>query len=357
MNGALKVPNSRIPVAACTRCLGGLKCFSVTGLRNFLSGLCSWKYTPFMASNFHPSGSFSAGVFSHVSYDLLHRFSSIQITRNQAEKKMWLSQEAYVRKLLEDLGMEQCHGMDTPMEQGLQLTKASDGYQAKQEVIQWYQTVVGKLMYLLANTRYDIAYAGGTVARYSSNPTPEHVKAVIRIVRYLKKYPSLGIMFDGKEPLILWGTVDSGWGEDLDTRKSVYGYMFFLAGGVISQCSKRQPTIALSSAEAEYYTAKEAAKEAIWLRALLKELGYEQKTATTLLSDSASAIALASNPEHHARTKHVDIQTHWIRQVVASQEVDLKWVSTKDQLADGLTKPLKRIMYQSFVRRTGMVDR
>lgn len=284
------------------------------------------------------------------------QYLGIQITRNRAEKKMWLSQEAYVNKLLEQLGMQNCHGMDTPMEQGLQLTKAPEGYQAEREVIQWYQTVVGKLMYLLSNTRLDIAFAGSIVAKYSSNPTPEHVKAVVRIVRYLKKFPRLGITFDGNKPMELWGTVDSGWGEDLDTRKSQYGYMFFLAGGVISQCSKRQPTIALSSAEAEYYAAKEAAKEAVWLRALLKEVGYEQTSPTSLISDSESAIALASNPEHHARTKHVDIQTHWIRQVVASREIDLKWVSTKDQLADGLTKPLGRIMYQPFVRRSGLVD-
>lgn len=110
----------------------------------------------------------------------------------------------------------------------------------------------------------------------------------------------------------LHGYVDSNWAIDPITRRSTTGYLFTLAGGVISASSKRQYLVTLSLTEAEYIAYCQATKETVWLQLLLKELGHLQLEPTTLSCDNNSAILLANNPEFHARTKHIDMQIHWI---------------------------------------------
>ena len=121
------------------------------------------------------------------------------------------------------------------------------------------------------------------------------------------------------QPALL-GYCDSDWGQRHD-RRSVTGYAFKLAGGAISWQSKKQKTVALSTVEAEYMATTQATKEAIWWRSYLAGLGYDMTQPTTLLSDSQGSIALAKNPDHHARTKHIDVQYHFIRQHLATTTI------------------------------------
>ena len=116
--------------------------------------------------------------------------------------------------------------------------------------------------------------------------------------------------------------------------------MFLLHDAAVSWQSIKQPTVALSSVEAEYMAATQATREAVWCRAFLAELGIPQATATTMFSDSQGAIALGKNPEHHKRTKHIDIQHHYVREQVAAGNVALSFIGTENMLADVLTKPL-----------------
>ena len=139
----------------------------------------------------------------------------------------------------------------------------------------------------------------------------------------------------------LKGYTDANWagGNTAEnSRRSTFGYIFTLAGGAISWSSKRQHTVATSSCEAEYIGQYNAAKEAVWLRLLLKELGYPAIGLTTIFADNQSAIALANNPGYHGRSKHIDIQYHYTREKVADNTIQLLYLPTIEMIADGLSQ-------------------
>lgn len=271
------------------------------------------------------------------------------ISRDRPNRALSLDQSAYVRKVLENHAMTDSKPMNTPMDANSVLTKAPDGYDAPTDMRQKYQSAVGSLMYIMLGTRPDIAYAISVVSRYGSNPTNAHWTAVKRIFRYLKATASMRLTYKGSIER-LTGYTDSDWAGDHDTRRSTSGFVFTLGSGPISWQSKRQPTVALSTCEAEYAGQTQAAKEAIWLRGLLSQLtGTEQFLRSVIIyGDNQGAIALAKNPQFHARSKHIDIQTHFVRETVANKQVSLEYIPTADQIADGLTKPLTRDKFEAF---------
>ena len=152
------------------------------------------------------------------------------------------------------------------------------------------------------------------------------------------------------------GYSDSDWAGDREDRKSTSRYVFMLNNGLISWCSRRQQTVALSSTEAEYMALTLAAKETIWIRLLMTELGLMQDDASPTVNvlEREGAIALANNPVLHSRTKHIDIQHHFIRNEVTEGRIDLKYVPTEHMVADGLTKPLTHVKFFSFIRQLHM---
>ena len=147
-------------------------------------------------------------------------------------------------------------------------------------------------------------------------------------------------MFGSKksDPLVV-GYVDSDYAGNLDDRRSTTGYVFTLVGGPICWKSTIQSIIALSTTEAEYMAIVEAAKEALWLTGLVKELGIEQG-GVKLHCDSQSAIYLAKNQVYHARTKHIDVRFHKIRELVGSGQILLEKIHTSEHAADLFTKPV-----------------
>ena len=209
-------------------------------------------------------------------------------------------------------------------------------------------------MYLITSTRPDLLFAVGQCARFISNPAPEYFKALNRIWQYLTYSKNFTLKFCPQK-LTLQGFVDADWGGDYTTRKSTTGYLFLFGNSAVSWSSKLQKTVALSSCEAEYMALKEGIKEQIWLECLYKQLDIPwQDEQTTLHSDSQSAIELAKNPEHHARTKHIDIQYHFVRQNVQNGTVQLSYIPTNDQPADGLTKALDVTKFGHFVKYLGL---
>lgn len=153
----------------------------------------------------------------------------------------------------------------------------------------------------------------------------------------------------------LAGFTDSDWAGSIDDRKSTSGYVFCIGSKIISWSSKKQKTIALSSAEAEYIAATDAACEAVWLRRILGDLQQKQMDPTIIYCDNMSAIAMTKNPVFHARTKHIKLRHHFIRSLVGNEEMQLKFVNTNEQLTDGFTKAVsseKLEQFKSYFRIT-----
>jgi hypothetical protein len=219
-----------------------------------------------------------------------------------------------------------------------------------------YRQAIGSIMYAMVGTRPDLSVAVGKLSQFMQNPGLEHWNAVKKVLRYLQHSKNAVLQYKSCQGGgTLFGYCDSDWGGDVDSRKSTSGYAFMLAGGCISWCSKKQATVALSSTEAEYIAATQAAKEAIWLRTFLKELHLAQKSATWIFSDSQGSNALIRNPVYHARTKHIDIQYHFVREHVLAGNLCYYFCATNDQVADILTKALPRGKFESFRMCLGII--
>ncbi|MCO5571598.1 hypothetical protein L7F22_025344 [Adiantum nelumboides] len=161
-----------------------------------------------------------------------------------------------------------------------------------------------------------------------------------RVIRYIAGTLDYGITYTRGGDSTLVGFCDSDWAGDIDGRRSVTGYCFSLGSGVISWISKKQHIVALSFTEAEYKAACFASCEAFWLRRLLGDIGAVQEQPTMLLCDNQSCMAIARNPVFHARTKHIEVQYHFVRELILDGEVEMEYCPMMDNCADIFTKAL-----------------
>ncbi|KAE8721159.1 hypothetical protein F3Y22_tig00016637pilonHSYRG00027 [Hibiscus syriacus] len=252
--------------------------------------------------------------------------------------KTLLSQEFDMKDLgaaKKTLGMKICRDRDSR-----KLWLSQRDKEAENMVKVPYSNVVGCLMYAMVCTRPDLAHAVSQVCKYMSKPNKQHWEEVKWIFRYLKGTMGHRIVFGSQRdnPLVV-GYVDSDYASDLDNRRSMTGYVFTLGGGPICWKSTVQSIVALSTTETEYMAVAEAAKEALWLTGLVKELGVQQG-GVQLLCDNQSTIHLAKNHVYRARTKHVDVRFHKIRKLVAYGEILFQKVYTDENAADMFTKPV-----------------
>ncbi|KAH9754233.1 hypothetical protein KPL71_015385 [Citrus sinensis] len=218
-----------------------------------------------------------------------------------------------------------------------------------------YASSVGCLMYAMVLTRLDLSDAVSMVSRFMSNPEKEHWRAVKWILRYLRGTTSYGLLYGGERANynLVEGSVDSDYTGDLDNRRSLTCFLFTLNSCTISWKASLQSVVALSTTEAEYTAAAEAFKEAIWLRGMINELGYEQSS-ITILCDNQSAISLSKNQVHHEKTKHIDIKLHFIRLEVSKGTVKLVKVYTSNNVADMLTKPVPMAKFEHCLNLAGI---
>lgn len=266
----------------------------------------------------------------------------INISQND-DGSILFQQVKYINDVLERYNMCDSKSTTTPMT----LSKLTNQNCPKPNSIEKnqmskipYRHAIGSLLYISTWTRPEIAYAVQRCAAYVENPGQDHWTAVKRIIRYLKGTINSGINFVPNGTLNLTGYCDADWGGDTDSRKSFTGYIFKLAGNTITWRSRKQPTVALSTAEAEYMSLAEAVQEALYLRQLLHELGYTQTEPTTIFIDNQSAIKIAENPVQHQRTKHIDIKHHLVRDNIQNKHITLKYLPSTEMIADILTKPL-----------------
>lgn len=218
-----------------------------------------------------------------------------------------------------------------------------------------YQSAVGSLMYAMLGTRPELAYAVGLVSQFNHAPKPEDWIAVKRSFRYLVGTKGYGLKFGSSNTTA--GYSDAHWGSERD-RKLVGGFVFLLNRGATSWASKKQTSIALSTTEAKYMGMTQAVKEILWLRVLLDKIGGFKHIPpmSTLNEDNQGAIALAHNPEYHARTKHIDIQYHFIRELVTTEKIYLQFCPSTDMIADIITKALPQPTHDKHRQAMGLTN-
>jgi hypothetical protein len=258
--------------------------------------------------------------------------------------------------------MEDCNPVSTPMDPSVNLMTTTDT-DVKVDSGH-YQQYVGELMFAAIATRPDIMYAVSQLSSFNSNPCQRHLAAAKHVLRYLKGTIMFGIIYRRQKatsgPRGFWsnevGYSDADWGRDLNSRRSTTGVIVLLNDAVVVWKSCKQPTVAISTMEAEYMALTDAAKEIKWIRQLFDELHYgiTPRPSTILKTDNQGALALAKNPVHHTRSKHIDIKHHYIRETIAQGIVWLEHVSTSDMAADFLTKPLGRVRLQKCLSLIGM---
>ena len=264
-------------------------------------------------------------------------FLGMSLDRNRQEHTLKMSQQRLASELVDKYGLKEGKTKNVPMSPDIKLIQAEVDKVLDKEVYQ-YSELVGSLLYLSICTRPEISQAVGVLARYMSRPSMEHWTAAKAVLRYIAGTLDQGITFRQTEAPVE-GYCDADYAGDLDTRRSTTGFVFILSGGAISWSSKLQPTVAVSTTEAEYMASAQAVKEALWLKKLLWDFGI-QTGAITIFSDNQGAIKLLKHPIASVRSKHIDVIHHFARERVSRKEVIFEYCSTSNMVADCFTKAL-----------------
>jgi hypothetical protein len=272
----------------------------------------------------------------------LHHFLGVTVEHRPAG--LLLHQQQYTRDILERAGMSDCKPCSTPVDTQGKLSETEGPPVADPTA---YRSLAGALQYLTF-TRPDITYAVQQVCLHMHDPREPHLTALKRLLRYLRGTLDYGLLLHRASSTDLVVYTDADWAGCPDTRRSTSGYAVFLGGNLVSWSSKRQPVVSRSSAEAEYRAVANGVAEAAWLRQLLAELHTPPSRSTLIYCDNVSAVYLSTNPIQHQRTKHVEIDLHFVRDRVAMGEVRVLHVPTTSQFADIFTKGLPSSTFAEF---------
>jgi len=280
----------------------------------------------------------------------LHYFLGLEVHTNS--NGIFLHQQKYTEDLISLAGLQSATPVDTPLEVNVKYHR-DQGDLLPNPLL--YRQLVGSLNYLTI-TRPDISFAIQQVSQFMHTPRHLHLAAVRRIIRYLKGTSHRGLCFPAASSLTLLGYSDADYAGCPNNRRSVTGWCMFLGSSLISWKSKKQSRISKSSTESEYRAMSTACSEIIWLRGLLAELGYPQTDATPLYADNTSAIQIATNPVFHERTKHIEVDCHFIRDAFDSHVISLPHITSTLQLADIFTKAVPRPRHQFLVNKLMLLD-
>ncbi|KAJ0737299.1 putative RNA-directed DNA polymerase [Helianthus annuus] len=295
-------------------------------------------------------------------------FLGVEIS--QTEEAIEVSQEKYAKEVVKRFGMEEANPVHVPMVPGAVLTKLGSGEEVDETL---YKSLVGSLMYLTVS-RPDIMYVVSLISRFMAKPREDHFLAAKRVLRYIRGTYKFGLRYvkGKKDDLVVFADssyardfkgkmddlvvfTDSNYARDGEDRRSTSGYVCLLSGAAVCWCSRKQEIVTLSSTEAEYVAAGLCACHCVWMKGLLEEM--EENTGTvTIFCDNTSTIKLSKNPVMHRRTKHIDVRYHYLRELVEKQVVELEFCGTKQQLADGMTKPVKEVTFNEIRTAMGVCE-
>ncbi|KAK9020229.1 hypothetical protein V6N11_054719 [Hibiscus sabdariffa] len=283
----------------------------------------------------------------------------VKIYRDRSRRLLGLSQSTYIDKVLKRFNMEASKKGFLPMTHGISLSKemCPSTSQERERMSQIpYASAIGSIMYAMICTRPDLSYALSMTSRYQANPGEGHWVAVKNILKYLRRTKDVFLVYEGEEQLSIKGYTDASFQTDKDDSRSQSRFVFRLNGGAVSWKSSKQDTVADSTTEAEYIAASEAAKEAVWIKKFVTELGVVPSIsdALELYCDNNGAIAQAKEPRSHQRSKHILRRFHLIREIVDRGDVEICKVHTDDNIAYPLTKPLSQQKHDRHTESLGI---
>ncbi len=282
----------------------------------------------------------------------IHYVLGMEVKRDRKSKTMTISQKAYLENVLERFDMQNSRPVSTPLETGKKFAKISEDEEPID--VKKYQAAIGSLNYAAIATRPDLSVAVGMLSQHMRNPSAEHWIGVKRVLRYIRGTIDFGLKFTYSDNFALRGFADADWAGCTDSRKSTSGEFFQIGNSAVSWRSKKQSVVALSSCEAEYVSLCSATQEVVWLRRLLKSIGFTQNQPTTICEDNQGAICLSKNSKDHGRTKHVDVKYHYTRETIDKNVIKVEYCPTGKMVADTLTKGLPKPAFEKFRSEMGV---
>ncbi|KAI0992387.1 hypothetical protein K3495_g15798, partial [Podosphaera aphanis] len=302
--------------------------------------------------------------FNAKSLGEISKILGVRITRDRRNRTVFLDQEQYLSTTLDMFGFpkEKYQAKKIPVAdyEHLRPTSETDERINTSE----YQHVVGKLMYAMILTRPDIAFVLGRLAQHMSNPALHHGHAIKSLMRYLRSTVKQRLRYGpgGAHEDEFGIYTDADWAGDKYDRKSISGGVGMFYGGPYSWASKKQSSVSTSSTESEYISQAMYAKQGLWTAQLFRDLGLPQaisknRRTVQMYGDNQGALALVKNPHLHARSKHIDVSYHFIRDLAEKRMLQITYVPTTEMIADGMTKPLARMTFERFKRLLGLVEK
>ncbi|KAH9160754.1 hypothetical protein LEN26_001717 [Aphanomyces euteiches] len=278
------------------------------------------------------------------SFGCVKRILGINVHRKDGS--MFLEQTSLIEELLEKQGMSDCHAQSTPLSLDHKMTEPGEPAKMTQSTM---REIVGSLQWLAGCTRPDISFATSLLSRFLNAPNEHHENGIKRILRYLSGTKHFGLEIKPTPSKEMNVSTDADWAGDKSNRKSTTGFIVEVYGAIVHWFSKQQPTVALSTMEAEYIAACVGTQEALWIQQIMAEIGLERKDEpVSLWCDNQSAIRNMSNDISASRAKHMDIKYHFVRDAVQKGRIVVGYFGTDEMPADGLTKALSAERFEEL---------
>ena len=266
--------------------------------------------------------------------------------------KLVLSQRKYALDLLQETGLLGCKPATSPLEARPKFWDTDSPMMADANR---YRRLLGKLIYLTV-TRPDITYAVSVLSQFMHEPRMVHWEGALRVLAYIKRSPSKGLIYRRHDHLRIEAYSDAGYAGDKGDRKSTTGYCTYVGGNLVTWRSRKQKVVSCSSAEAEYRAMAATAREMVWLQSFVQDLGITTPMPMPMHCDNQAAIFIAGNLAFHERTKHIEIDCHFIRDKVLMGVISTPHVSSSDQIVDIFTKSIIGVSYDCLGSKLGMFD-